>query len=153
MDFGSFYEVSLGASFAISGWSYFLSITFDAKAAQLYIVVALLVFFMTAGVTPKLTALIGKPTYGLSYLSYARWLCEDLFVGHTYELTAVYRLPPKVSGMEGIHVVSSIVYNPSEFTPHAPSPPSPPSTTTPTTTTIHSSTRILAATRCSLTSW
>jgi len=93
-DFGTFYEISVGAAFAVSGWSYFLSITFDGKAAQLYIVVALLIFFMTAGVTPKLTTLVGKPTYGVSYLSYARWLCEDFFVGHTYELTAVYRLPP-----------------------------------------------------------
>jgi hypothetical protein len=58
-------------------------------------VVILLVFFMTAGVTPKLTTLVGKPLYGLSYMSYARWLCEDLFVGHSFELTAVYRLPPK----------------------------------------------------------
>ena len=91
---------SLVAAWAISGWAYLFSILLDPKAAQLAMVVALLGFMLTAGVTPSLSTMLKHSSgfislqYALSNISYARWLCEDLFVAHTVHLTAAFRFFP-----------------------------------------------------------
>lgn len=37
---------------------------------------------------------MSPPEYVISWLSPSRWLIEDLFICHTEQLSAVYRLPP-----------------------------------------------------------
>lgn len=91
----AFYACSLAAAFAMSGYAYILSIAFDPKAAQLYCVVLVLVSVLFAGVSPLLEDM-GTVEYALSWTSPGRWLCEDLFIANSIQLSAAFRLPPHV---------------------------------------------------------
>lgn len=88
-----FFLFSFIASWNISAWSYLLSITFDEKSAQLMLVIICLIHLLYAGIQTKFVNM-SDMGYGLSWLSPNRWLIEDLFICHTSQLSAVYRLPP-----------------------------------------------------------
>ena len=55
----------------------------------------ILIFDMFGGITPVLSQLEEGPMFTISYMSYARWLAEQLFVGHTLELSPVFRSYPQ----------------------------------------------------------
>ena len=69
----------------MTGWSYLFSIAFDAKSAQLMIVMIVLVSILFSGLSPRLAAIAAMGPSGAvpAHMSYARWLMEDLYTSET----------------------------------------------------------------------
>mmetsp|Transcript_106188 Transcript_106188/g.307302 ORF Transcript_106188/g.307302 Transcript_106188/m.307302 type:complete len:1356 (-) Transcript_106188:519-4586(-) len=93
-DFASFLYISLVATWSATGFSYLISVSLDNKAAQLCAVIVVLSFNMFGGTKPVLSELEDGPMFGITYISYSRWLAEQIYVGHTIKLSPVFRSYP-----------------------------------------------------------
>jgi len=84
------------ATFAISGFAYFVSIALNPLKAQLCTVTYVLVAVMFSGLaTTSVLSFKGNPFFmTLSYLSVMRWLSELIFLRQVYSLSLAWRMPP-----------------------------------------------------------
>ena len=84
------------ATFAISGFGYFVSIALNPLKAQLCTVTYVLVAVMFSGLaTTSVLSFKGNPFFmTLSYLSIMRWLSELIFLRQVYSLSLAWRMPP-----------------------------------------------------------
>lgn len=95
MEWYYYFYYSFAASFACSGFSYFASIALSPLKAQLLVVIYVLVGVMFNGTTTRLSDLSHNLFFNaISYLSYARWLCELCYLRQIYNLSFAWRLPP-----------------------------------------------------------
>jgi hypothetical protein len=92
--FWDFLMMSLSGTWAVSGMAYLISIAMDKSSSQLMTVVLILVFMMNGGISPALGGMIGEPLEFIAWLSYGRWMAEDLYLGHTMNMTGVFRTYP-----------------------------------------------------------
>ena len=106
--FGYTFEMALFAAWHVAGWAQFFSITFDDKSAQLMLVIFCLIGLQYGGIYVRLAEL-SFLEYSLTWLSPARWLAEDLYMCHSYELSGVFRIPPQWLGDTKDSVLGAIV--------------------------------------------
>jgi len=83
------------AMFAVSGFSYILSIAQDPKSSQLSCVLLILVFTLFSSVSPKLSEIdnMGPIAQCLATISYGRWYIESLYTSQTRQLSDAWKMP------------------------------------------------------------
>jgi hypothetical protein len=85
------------ASFTCSGFAYWVSIALSPLKAQLTVVIYVLVGVMFNGTTTRLSDLSNNVFFlTITYLSYARWLCELCYLQEVFNLSLAWRMPPNV---------------------------------------------------------
>jgi hypothetical protein len=90
-----FFAYCYAAAFACSGVAYAASIALSPLKAQLLVVIYVLVAVMFSGLASRLSTLDANPLFrALSYVSYARWLSELLYLQDVWYLSLAWRMPP-----------------------------------------------------------
>jgi hypothetical protein len=85
--FWNFYFKSICMAWHTAGWAQFMSVTLRDKPAQLCLVVLCLVHVVYGDNTQP------SDEDFLAYISPNRWLVDDLYTCHTYEMSDVFRYP------------------------------------------------------------
>uniref|UniRef100_A0A7S2W930 ABC transporter domain-containing protein n=1 Tax=Rhizochromulina marina TaxID=1034831 RepID=A0A7S2W930_9STRA len=106
------------AAYAASGTAYLLSIALDPLTAQLLTVIWILVSIMFSGLSTRLDELNSSPVFSvLTYVSYARWFAELIYLQTVWSMSLAWRMPPPYyssqSKFSALFGVLSYLYTPS----------------------------------------
>ena len=115
-----FLAYSCAASFSVSGVAYLASIALEPLKAQLVVVIYVLVAVMFSGLATKLSVLNDNPLFlAVSYLSFARWHAELIYLQTVWSLTVAWRMPPayyiKASKYSALLGLMELGYSPQDL--------------------------------------